>query len=1710
MGKLCKKLISIVLIITLLINSNADVFAGISLYTEQQTLQELKYLVNQTITSDIKIIDEKYIRKAYQKESNFHKLIESLNKQGEKNDYGEVCDGDICAPYYTFMRGVIGALIDFSEGDGDILIEYTREIREAIFLGALASEDIKPMREALKAGVKGAIEACGSKRIVFITDILDGIKDMVKTAKENFNKKYKDRTREGKEIARCEKGLAGLSILSVIWEGAKESEETADFIYKVLKKHYTGKYGGLVLMEGIAALTYMDTDYSYSLIERFLTKTSIPGVGEGIEKELSLFLPQGWYDLAEAGISRDYKRGMRYLNMNSERWSYINEEETQKAGLDPKIIASQGKLLLDKEHAYTSYNIVYGNLLTDIGEFIIQSGARGKRLGDKILDSYINSNKVVHLPLMLGLIKGRDASHDITVGLAARKLNRSFYYDTNGGTGKYIAKTSAVKGSGLDSSYKNVMSYEYYKARVGIERFNVIADTFISAIFLGTFILSVPSLMRGLYKLGRLLKLSVKYGGKNVARMVRIVKGSEKAAAEAAKQSSQAKQANQAKAAKAEPKTQAKTEPKTKTETTNQKWDPNTVDLVNKNGNTIETGIYNKGTSEITDVTKVDLSQETVTTTGGGGASGGSISGSVEGALGRVRTRTKRLRTSREVNRQVREMEIETAAAKAKPQKANNIFNKPYSQMNKLQKMIFDTYVSLELGWLGDLKSAIKSSKSLFTTKTGLKTTATSGLTMGIGETPAVEARIMAKAPTEVVTQLKNTSSIFDSPINLFDHTGVNTQIGSTGRAASKMPNTFKISTPRAKPAKPNSFNKFQLFSSYMGLARQQKLNNLKRNLTLYGFTATTGLTALGIINPVIATAITGLLIATNTFSSRNINDSAFGGKKSNARSDTAPDDTNGLTIDQARILNLARKAPLFAVIYSFMATGLSDFVSPAVALAQDTFHISSFKASLLSLAGYLMFLLSVPISKLQTIIGKTNVIKIGAALATVGAALPIFFGMYGNVNSQIVNDSQFYAMAASIALVCLGSTMIETGASSLFAEVSKSNEEITPNLVLGDAIRCIPIALGFVAPFFLDFVGLHWTAVYPIYTALFASALAIISNTKIAEVRHEDSFSLRNTLSLLKNKDIFLLFASMIAYMGAEVAILSMTPVMFAEQGFPVQQAEIIGFITTMLPIIISNFISPPLIRRFSENKVFITSLITTLAGLGLVLTPGEITTYIGLILTGLGYGNVYPLLLGRAQQKDLDNIDSIMGLMLTATASAAFMTPLTAAFAGLTNTTLSYLIPVACATFILAVILRDNYHNRNKKQDGSSPKLNNLSNSENIQDEKIRKNNEDASAQEVGNSANLTGEIPGLENDESNSKLIEEYQPFQIETSKIIDFKLKDLTKSVVLLYGVGGVGSGFITEIPLFGKKQQVIITAGHVVADNPSQKISVYDSNGKFLTFAKVAFYYQYGKDLRNGIFFDYAVLVPENSIDAPSLPLVLDRPFSDFNIFKNLAFPDGIFFHQNYKLVPQVEGVPLNPDIGFFDFLVEPGWGASGSVILAETEPGKYSAIGLLLGVLHDKNKTYGLMHSLGFLKRFIETGDMFPDFMKFLLLNDNRLFDFMDGSSDEFRFSPTVRKTGFSQKELAPVQIKTTSKVEPTSTSYIERNQPLQIETPQIIDSQIEDLKKSIVFLRDVGGYGSGFITEIPFFGVKKQVIITAGHVISDYPSQKISVYDSN
>ena len=436
------------------------------------------------------------LKKYFQKEYQFGSVMDSFNQQlysqavqeWKKSNYkedafnldaqAEVCYSETCYPYQIFMKALISAWLEYHvQGEADLSIYNAKYLQEAAFLGAISLEDKRELFNLLKEGLKQESYLCA---------------------------------KNGDKEEKCEDILAGLTVLSEIWETSSESKEVSDLIYEILGKYYDSQIGIMVLIQSIASLSFIDTDYSYSLIEKFLTLDIAPTkIGNKAREALEMFSITGEYETWSEYFNNLVKEGAHYLNRHNIIWQYIKEEETRKEKVDPAFINTPGKVLDKSDNSVlASYRVVYGNILTDIGEFLSSQEGRGKRLATKIVKRYINASKEelkkIHIPLVLGLIQNLDSND---AALAADRLQRTFYYDINGGTGKWVREKATVGGKYVYNYPPNVRSEKDYLDFVKTKKLTTFGDILIIFASLITLAKKIPDIIFKIKNLANLIKL---------------------------------------------------------------------------------------------------------------------------------------------------------------------------------------------------------------------------------------------------------------------------------------------------------------------------------------------------------------------------------------------------------------------------------------------------------------------------------------------------------------------------------------------------------------------------------------------------------------------------------------------------------------------------------------------------------------------------------------------------------------------------------------------------------------------------------------------------------------------------------------------------------------------------------------------------------------------------------------------------------------------------------------------------------------------------------------------------------------------------------------------------------------------------------------------------------------------------------------------------
>ena len=370
-----------------------------------------------------------------------------------------------------------------------------------------------------------------------------------------------------------------------------------------------------------------------------------------------------------------------------------------------------------------------------------------------------------------------------------------------------------------------------------------------------------------------------------------------------------------------------------------------------------------------------------------------------------------------------------------------------------------------------------------------------------------------------------------------------------------------------------------------------------------------------------------------------------------------------------------------FPIFLAFLCMGFGDAVGPFVGLAKEQFNLSNFEAQIIAFMGFIMFgILSVPMGVYQDRKGKKTVLMLGLSLALVGLVIPLF-GL-----------STYALFLLTILLLGAGAAILQVAGNPIMRDVSPEGK-FSRNLTLGQFIKAIGSLSGSLIPFAATkWFGLDWKILFPIYSAALLLTLVIIGFTRINEKRDVNATpaSFSSALGLLRNPFIATMVLGIFLYVGAEVSISSGTPILLSSKfGINLQTYGLLGNAFFFISILIGRFLGSVILSYFNPKRfLFITALLS-LAGLVLMLSPVQNLVILGIFFTGLGFGNIFPLIFSITVDAMPERSNEISGLMVTAIVGGAIIPPLMGALADATSMTIGLLVPLAAIIYILYTAL-------------------------------------------------------------------------------------------------------------------------------------------------------------------------------------------------------------------------------------------------------------------------------------------------------------------------------------------------------------------------------------------------------------------------------------
>ena len=343
-------------------------------------------------------------------------------------------------------------------------------------------------------------------------------------------------------------------------------------------------------------------------------------------------------------------------------------------------------------------------------------------------------------------------------------------------------------------------------------------------------------------------------------------------------------------------------------------------------------------------------------------------------------------------------------------------------------------------------------------------------------------------------------------------------------------------------------------------------------------------------------------------------------------------------------------------VLLGFFVMGFCDIVGISSDYVKAAFHWSDTLTGLVPSMVFIWFLfLGVPVGLLLNRIGRKPTVLLSMGITVLGMILPM------------LTYNQTTVMMA-YALLGIGNAILQVSLNPLLQNVITNEKMLTSSLTGGQVVKAVS---SFVGPYIVIFAiqsfgdgdPQKWYYCFPILGFITLISAVWLLLTPIVETSqkiatHENS--VKSTFALLSDRTILLLFLGIFFVVGVDVATNFLSSKLMTsrfhwsqeEAGMAPQVYFICRTIGALLGAFLMTFVADIIYFR-------INILLAILAVLILAFVP-EVTVNL-ICIGGIGFlaSCIFPIIYSMAVQARPEKSNLISGLMITAVAGGAAVTP-------------------------------------------------------------------------------------------------------------------------------------------------------------------------------------------------------------------------------------------------------------------------------------------------------------------------------------------------------------------------------------------------------------------------------------------------------------------
>jgi len=369
-------------------------------------------------------------------------------------------------------------------------------------------------------------------------------------------------------------------------------------------------------------------------------------------------------------------------------------------------------------------------------------------------------------------------------------------------------------------------------------------------------------------------------------------------------------------------------------------------------------------------------------------------------------------------------------------------------------------------------------------------------------------------------------------------------------------------------------------------------------------------------------------------------------------------------------------------IFLAFLTMGIADAMGPMSDAVKNQYQLNDVMATLLPFFVFIAFaVFSVPGGLLAARIGKKNLLLLGLGLNALALLVPTLI------------EPSYALLCCCILVLGIGTTFLQVAGNPIMRDVSPQGA-YSRNLAFAQGIKgigsTVSAYLVTAVAALVIFKDLGWRAAFPVFFILMAITFLSVLFIKVEETKADVPPSLGSSLGLLKKPVFLMAVIGIFLYVGAEVCMARFLLPLNKAIGMTPETASRFGAPLFFLILTIGRIVGGATLSVINPRNFFRISAALGLTGIILLMFGSETLALVGVILGGLGFANIWPLLFSITVEEKPEAANELSGLMCMAISGGALIPLVMGKMVDMNLSTIAFIVPALCFGYLMLLSLR------------------------------------------------------------------------------------------------------------------------------------------------------------------------------------------------------------------------------------------------------------------------------------------------------------------------------------------------------------------------------------------------------------------------------------